>query len=108
MMSSWSAASLLGGGAGDARREVLRPYGVAKAALDKLNDGGSITFFSGVLSRRPGMNCSGLGALNGAIESLCYGLALELGPRLRVNCVSPGMVRFDAYSGMEWMSMVGT
>ncbi len=77
------------------------PYRIAKAALHKLNDDGSITFFSGVLSRRPGMNCSGLGAVNGAIESLCYGLALELGPRLRVNCVSPGMVRSEAYAGME-------
>ncbi|MEM8915373.1 MAG: SDR family oxidoreductase [Pseudomonadota bacterium] len=77
------------------------PYRVAKAALSKLKDGGSITFFSGVLSRRPGMNCSGLGAVNGAVESLIYGLALELGPRLRVNCVSPGMIISDAYAGMD-------
>jgi len=77
------------------------PYRMAKAALPKLRDGGSITFFSGVLSRRPGMNCSGLGAVNGAIESLNYGLALELGPRLRVNCVSPGMIRSEAYDGMD-------
>jgi NAD(P)-dependent dehydrogenase (short-subunit alcohol dehydrogenase family) len=77
------------------------PYRIAKAALDKLNDGGSITFFSGVLSRRPGLNCTGLGAVNGAVESLSYGLALELGPRLRVNCVSPGMIRSEAYSGMD-------
>ena len=77
------------------------PYRIAKAALNKLNDQGSITFFSGVLSRRPGVNCTGLGAVNGAIESLCYGLALELGPRLRVNCVSPGMVRSEAYAAME-------
>ncbi|MCR9256245.1 MAG: SDR family oxidoreductase [Alphaproteobacteria bacterium] len=76
------------------------PYRTAKAALPKLRDGGSITFFSGVLSRRPGMNCSGLGAVNGAVESLTYGLALELGPKLRVNCVSPGMIRSDAYAGM--------
>ena len=47
------------------------------------------------------MNCSGLGAVNGAVESLCYGLALELGPRLRVNCVSPGMIRSEAYAGMD-------
>lgn len=77
------------------------PYRIAKAALGKINDGGSITFFSGVLSRRPGMNCSGLGAVNGAVESLCYGLALELGPRIRVNCVSPGMIRSDAYAKMN-------
>lgn len=76
------------------------PYLTAQAALPNLRDGGSITFFSGVLSRRPGLNCSGLGAVNGAVESLTYGLALELGPRLRVNCVSPGMVRSEAYAGM--------
>lgn len=78
------------------------PYRMAKAALSKLAEGGTITFFSGVLSRRPGVNCSGLGAVNGAVESLCYGLALELGPRIRVNCVSPGMIRSDAYAGMEY------
>ncbi len=77
------------------------PYAVAKAALAKLNPGGSITFFSGVLSRRPGMDCSGLSAVNGAIEALTRGLALELGPDLRVNCMSPGMVRSEAYDGME-------
>jgi NAD(P)-dependent dehydrogenase (short-subunit alcohol dehydrogenase family) len=76
------------------------PYLTAKAALPYLRDGGSITFFSGALSRRPGMNCSGLGAVNGAVESLTYGLALELGPRLRVNCVSPGMIRSDAYAAV--------
>ncbi|MDX8355031.1 SDR family oxidoreductase [Cognatiyoonia sp. IB215182] len=76
------------------------PYATARAALPKLRDGGSITFFSGVLSRRPGFNCSGLGAVNGAVESLAYALALELGPRLRVNCISPGMIRSDAYAGM--------
>lgn len=76
------------------------PYAVARAALTKLHDGGSITFLSGVLSRRPGVNCTGLGAVNGAVEALSRGLALELGPRLRVNCVSPGMIRSDAYAGM--------
>ena len=77
------------------------PYAMAKAALSKIRSGGSITLFSGVLSRRPGMNCTGLGAVNGAVEALTRGLALELGPDLRVNCLSPGMVRSEAYSGME-------
>jgi NAD(P)-dependent dehydrogenase (short-subunit alcohol dehydrogenase family) len=76
------------------------PYRVARAALPALAEGGSITLFSGVLSRRPGMNCSGLGAVNGAVEALTRGLALELGPRLRVNCISPGMVRSEAYDGV--------
>ncbi len=76
------------------------PYRVAKAALPALAEGGSITFFSGVLSRRPGMNCSGLGAVNAAVEGLARGLALELGPKLRVNCLSPGMVDTEAYAGL--------
>lgn len=77
------------------------PYAVARSVLGKIQDGGSITFFSGVLSRRPGMNCSGLGAVNGAVEALSRSLALELGPKIRVNCLSPGMVRSEAYAGME-------
>ncbi len=77
------------------------PYATAKAALSKIRKGGSITFFSGVLSRRPGMNCSGLGAVNGAVEALARGLALELGPDIRVNCLSPGMIRSEAYDGMD-------
>ncbi len=77
------------------------PYATARAALSKIRKGGSMTFFSGVLSRRPGMNCSGLGAVNGAVEALSRGLALELGPDIRVNCLSPGMVRSEAYAGMD-------
>jgi len=73
------------------------PYVTAREALPKLKDGGSITLFSGVLSRKPGMNCSGLGAVNSAVEGLTRALALELGPRLRVNCCAPGMVRSEAY-----------
>ena len=76
------------------------PYRVARAALPKLRDGGSITLFSGVLSRRPGLNCAGLGAVNAAVEGLTRGLALELGPRLRVNCIAPGMVRTEAYAAL--------
>lgn len=76
------------------------PYAVTKAVLPKMRDGGSITFFSGVLSRRPGLNCSGLGAVNAAVEGLTRALALELGPELRVNCISPGMVRTEAYGRM--------
>ena len=76
------------------------PYVVAREVLPKLAPGGSITLFSGVLSRRPGANCSALGAVNGAVESLARGLALELGPDIRVNCCSPGMVRSEAYAAM--------
>lgn len=73
-------------------------YHCAKHGAPRLADGGGVVLFSGVLSRRPGVNCSPLAVCNGAIEGLVRSLALELGPRLRVNCFSPGFVdteRFD-------------
>lgn len=79
-------------------------YGLARAALPYLREGGAIVFFSGVLSRRPGVNCAALGAACAAIEALARGLALELGPRLRVNCIAPGMVRTALHDRVpsEW------
>ena len=72
-------------------------YGLARAALSQMREGGAIILFSGVLSRRPGVNCTALGAACAAIEALARGLALELGPRLRVNCIAPGMVRTELH-----------
>ncbi|MTI02810.1 SDR family oxidoreductase [Roseibium sp. RKSG952] len=76
------------------------PYVTARQVLPSLTDGGSITFFSGVLSRRPSVGATGLGAVNAAVEALTKGLALELGGRARVNCISPGMVDTEAYKEM--------
>ena len=76
------------------------PLVVAREALPKLRDGASITFFSGVLSRRPGANGAGLAAVNAAVEGLGRALALELGPKVRVNTLSPGMTKTDAYAEM--------
>lgn len=76
------------------------PYLTARDALPKIKPGGSIMLFSGVLSRRPGANCAGLGAVNGAVEALARAMALELGPDIRVNCMSPGMVRSEAYDSV--------
>lgn len=45
-----------------------------------------MAFVAGVLNRRPGINCVPLAVVNGALEGLTRALALEFGPRLRVNC----------------------
>lgn len=80
--------------------KFIGPYVTAREVLPYLNEGGSITFFSGVLSRRPSAGATGLGAVNAAVEALAKGLALELGEKARVNCISPGMVDTEAYAGM--------
>jgi NAD(P)-dependent dehydrogenase (short-subunit alcohol dehydrogenase family) len=50
---------------------------------------GSIVFTSGIAAYRPAAGGSVVAAVNGALESLAYALALELAP-VRVNVVSPG------------------
>src|SRR5690606_26051662 len=56
----------------------------------RLNPKASLTFVSGVYSRRPVADAVLQGAINAAIEALTRGLALELaGRQVRVNAVSP-------------------
>lgn len=86
----------------DSRRlmdtKLWSAYHCAKYIGPKLCDGGSVCFIAGILNRRPGLNCAPLAMANGALEGLTRTLALEWGPRLRVNCLSPGFCdteRFD-------------
>jgi NAD(P)-dependent dehydrogenase (short-subunit alcohol dehydrogenase family) len=61
---------------------------------------GSILFFSGVLSHKPMPGATIIGAVNGAIDALGRGLAVELAP-VRVNVISPGLVQgTEAFSDM--------
>eukprot|EP00297_Palpitomonas_bilix_P011393 CAMPEP_0113890628 /NCGR_PEP_ID=MMETSP0780_2-20120614/14256_1 /TAXON_ID=652834 /ORGANISM="Palpitomonas bilix" /LENGTH=259 /DNA_ID=CAMNT_0000880055 /DNA_START=99 /DNA_END=878 /DNA_ORIENTATION=+ /assembly_acc=CAM_ASM_000599 len=69
-------------------------------ANKKMAEGGSITLFSGALSRRPGKGSALLASCNAANEALAKALACELGPRLRVNCLSPGLTRTPQFSRM--------
>jgi NAD(P)-dependent dehydrogenase (short-subunit alcohol dehydrogenase family) len=50
---------------------------------------GSLTFTSGIAAYRPAAGGSVVAAVNGALESLAYALAIEMAP-VRVNVVSPG------------------
>jgi NAD(P)-dependent dehydrogenase (short-subunit alcohol dehydrogenase family) len=62
---------------------------------------GSITFTSGIAAYRPAAGGSVVAAVNGALESLSYALAIELAP-VRVNVVSPGWIDtpiWDAIAG---------
>jgi NAD(P)-dependent dehydrogenase (short-subunit alcohol dehydrogenase family) len=80
------------------RSKLIGPALCCKYA--RFNPGGSVTLFSGALSRRPVKGVALLGAVNGGVESLVKGLALELSP-IRINCISPGLVRdTDAYLDM--------
>jgi NAD(P)-dependent dehydrogenase (short-subunit alcohol dehydrogenase family) len=78
-----------------ARRVVdskfIGPLLLAKHGAPVLSPKGSITFTSGIAAYRPSARGSVVAAINGALASLAYALAVELGP-IRVNVVSPGWV----------------
>ncbi len=69
--------------------KVIAPLLLAKHGAPRLVAGGSITLTSGIAAYRPAPRGSVVAAINGAIESLVYALAVELAP-IRVNAVSPG------------------
>mmetsp|Transcript_57624 Transcript_57624/g.140759 ORF Transcript_57624/g.140759 Transcript_57624/m.140759 type:complete len:425 (-) Transcript_57624:132-1406(-) len=69
----------------------------------------AVIFVAGILNRRPGKNCVPLAMANGALEGLTRSLALEWGPNVRVNCMSPGFCdteRFDHMSSTTKQAMM--
>jgi NAD(P)-dependent dehydrogenase (short-subunit alcohol dehydrogenase family) len=76
-------------------------YHCAKHIGPALRDGSAVVFTAGILNRRPGLNCAPLAVANGALEGLTRSLALEGGPRLRVNCLSPGFCDTERFDDMD-------
>lgn len=69
-----------------------------KYAAPRMSPGGSITLFSGWVSRKPALEMSTLAAVDGAIEALARNLALELAP-IRVNAITPGQIDTPLWRG---------
>lgn len=64
---------------------------LAKYGSCQISPSGSITFTSGIAAERPLPTGYLVGAVNGALFSLAYGLAVALAP-VRVNTLSPGWI----------------
>ncbi|MEU6427747.1 SDR family oxidoreductase [Microbispora sp. NPDC046973] len=71
----------------------------AQAALAALRRDGSLTFVSAASANGAMAEVAGLAAVNGAIESMVPGLAVELAP-VRVNAVSPGVIDTEWWDGL--------
>ena len=74
-------------------------YYAAKYAVPHINQGGSITLFSGCWGQRPVRGSAIPASINGAVEALARALAVELAP-LRVNAISPGIIDTPLFSSM--------
>ncbi|MEU7860204.1 SDR family oxidoreductase [Nonomuraea sp. NPDC049141] len=74
-------------------------YTAVKYGSPAIREGGSIVLTTGVAGRRPHKGFTAAASLCGAMEALTRALAVELAP-IRVNVVSPGVVRTDLWSDM--------
>jgi NAD(P)-dependent dehydrogenase (short-subunit alcohol dehydrogenase family) len=70
-----------------------------RAAAPHIRPGGSITLTTGAAAARPHPGWSVGSSVCGAVEALTRALAVELAP-IRVNAVSPGVVRSPLWAGM--------
>jgi NAD(P)-dependent dehydrogenase (short-subunit alcohol dehydrogenase family) len=69
------------------------------AVAPLVRPGGSITLTTGTAKDRPGAGWAVAASICGAVEALTKALAVELAP-VRVNAVSPGVLRSPLWAGM--------
>jgi NAD(P)-dependent dehydrogenase (short-subunit alcohol dehydrogenase family) len=72
----------------------------AKHGSRYIREGGSVVFTSGIAGQRPRSGWAVAASVCSAMEGLTRALAVELAP-IRVNIVSPGIVRTPLWAGMQ-------
>jgi NAD(P)-dependent dehydrogenase (short-subunit alcohol dehydrogenase family) len=79
--------------------KVIGPLMLAKHLAPRINEGGSITIFSGVAANKIAVGTLAVAITNGAADVLARSLALELAP-IRVNAISPGVIDTGAWDAL--------
>ena len=80
------------------RINVAGTMNMALACLPALRQSrGSIINLSSSIATKPSRDMVCYATTKGAVEAFTKILALEVAPRVRVNCISPGLVKSEAY-----------
>lgn len=79
--------------------KLMGQVNVVLIGRNYLNEGGSFTLTSGILSEDPIRYGSSASMVNGALNSFVIAAAIEMPKRQRINCVSPTVVTeaMDSY-----------
>ena len=84
------------------RHKLMGQVNLALLAREVLNDGGSITLTSGILSDSPIREGSSASMVNGAIDAFVRAAAIELPRGLRINAVSPNVLQESMAEHGAW------
>ena len=87
--------------------KLMGQVNLVRLGLKQINDNGSFTLTSGVLSQQPMPGSSSISMINAGIEGFVRAAALEMPRGIRINAVSPPWVKetlealgMDSSSGM--------
>ncbi|HET7832904.1 MAG TPA: short chain dehydrogenase [Gallionella sp.] len=87
--------------------KLMGQVNVVRLGMDYINDGGSFTLTSGILSRKPMTGSAAISLVNAALEGFGRAAALEMPRGIRMNIVSPNWV-IDTLKAFNMDPSIGT
>ena len=87
--------------------KLMGQVNLVRLGTDHINDNGSITLTSGILSRKPMPGSTAISLVNSALEGFGRAAALEMPRNIRVNIVSPNWV-VDTLKAFNMDPSIGT
>jgi NAD(P)-dependent dehydrogenase (short-subunit alcohol dehydrogenase family) len=82
--------------------KVMGQVNLVLLGMNHVNDSGSFTLVSGILSRDPIRQGANAAACDGALDAFVIGAAIEMPRGIRINAISPGLLadaalKYDGY-----------
>ncbi len=87
--------------------KLMGQVNVVRLGLEHVNDNGSFTLTSGILSRKPMKGSAAISLVNSALEGFGRAAALEMPRGIRINIVSPNWV-VDTLKAFNMDPSIGT
>ena len=87
--------------------KLMGQVNLVRLGIDHVNDNGSFTLSSGILSRKPMKGSSAISLVNSALEGFSRAAALEMPRGIRINVVSPNWVT-DTLKALKMDPSIGT
>ena len=87
--------------------KLMGQVNLVRLGIEHVNDNGSFTLTSGILSRRPMTGSTAISLVNSAIEGFARAAVLEMPRHVRINVVSPNWV-VDTLKAFNMDPSIGT